>query len=359
MVYWREVRMVKTQVKKIVGYVRTYSESQTDNTSTELQIQKIKDYCRLYDLKVNKIFVDEAQSGKTHYRQSYQEMMEYISDPDNEINAIVVYKSDTTHRELKNLLIMNDKLKEQGIAYISITENFDTSTPQGMLFLQMIVEFPEFKRKIINEQSKMGRVEKAKSNKFVGGEIPFGYRLINSDKLEIDPTESDIVKQIFELRVGGKSLDKIAKELNDKGIKNKQGKEWTRQAIDYILKNQIYTGKNNYDGKKEKSNMSFKIEKIISKQLYNKANIREIKGMLSTLPVDTIKETLRLQEQALVVLSSVKKTNPTIASTVQFKESIKKTKRNIKNLKPHLAFLEDLEQLKNENKQEKEELEQD
>lgn len=262
--------MVKIQVKKAVGYARVSSESQTDNTSIDLQIQKIKEYCKLYDISLDKIFIDEAQSGKTDNRKAYKEMLDYVGE--NGTNAVIVYKADRTHRKLKNLLIMIDELEQQEVAYISITENFDTSTPQGMLFLQMIGGFAEFERKIINERTQSGRIEKAKSKRFAGGKIPYGYKLVNGDHLEVVPEEAAIVNEIFKKRVDGNSLGRIARELNNTGITNKQGRSWTKQSIDYILKNETYAGVYKYDGDKEKNDITFKIDKVVSRQLFNKVN---------------------------------------------------------------------------------------
>jgi DNA invertase Pin-like site-specific DNA recombinase len=267
--------MVKIKVQNAVGYVRVSSDIQIDNTSIEMQIEKVKDYCRLYNIELKKVFIDEGQSGSNIDRKGYNDMIAYISNPDNDINAMIVYKADRLHRKLKNLLEMIEQLEALEVAFISITENFDTSTSQGMLFLQMIGSFSEFERKIINERTKGGRVKKASSDKFAGGRVPYGYKLINSDTLEVEPEEAEHIKQIYHLRKEGQSLSRIAKEINAAGSKTKNGKEWNKQAIDYVLKNETYTGSYTYDGEQEQNNISFKIPKIISRQLFNKVNEKQ------------------------------------------------------------------------------------
>lgn len=264
--------MVKGLVKRVVGYCRVSSDSQIDNTSIDNQKEKIKDYCKLYNIELVKVFVDEGESGSsTNKRSGYNDMIEFIKE--NNINGIIVYKADRIHRRLKNLLIMiEDILQPINVAFISITENFDTSTSQGMLFLQMIGSFSEFERKVINERTKSGRIKKGKDKKFSGGKIPYGYKLIDSDTLELEKEEATIVKDIFLSRKEGKSLNRIAQELNKKGIVTRKGKSWTKQSINYILKNQVYTGMYSYNGDKEQNNISFKIAKIVSKQLWNKVN---------------------------------------------------------------------------------------
>lgn len=155
---------MKTKGKmKVVGYARTSSNAQIENTSIEEQKKKIEAYCFAHDYELVEVFVDEAKSATTNNRESYQEMMGFVKDPKNEIKAMVVLRADRIHRKLKNLLIMvEDELEPNGVAFVSVSEKFDTSSAQGMLFLQMIGSFSEFERKIINERTRSGRLAKAK-----------------------------------------------------------------------------------------------------------------------------------------------------------------------------------------------------
>ncbi|WMJ81256.1 recombinase family protein [Clostridium sp. MB40-C1] len=263
--------MVNVRVKRAVGYVRVSSEGQIDNTSIGEQMEKIKLYCQLHNIELVKIFTDEGETGsKVDKRKGYNDMIGYIQN--NNIDAIIVNKIDRIHRSGKNLLIMvEDILEPLNIAFISITEQFDTSSPQGKLFLTMLGGFAEFERSTINARTKSGRVATAKKGKFAGGKVPFGYVLIDSEKLilEIDKKKADIVKSIFKMRADKYSLQRIANELNNEDIL-KDGKKWAKTSIDYILKNRAYVGEYEYNGKKENNGIKYSIPKIISKQLWNK-----------------------------------------------------------------------------------------
>ena len=241
-------------MKKVVAYVRVSSASQIENTSIETQIEKIELHCKLHDIVIDKIFKDEGISAKdTDNRNSYNEMLKYILDKNNNIDSVVVYKSDRLHRSLKNLLItIEDIFIPNNISFISITEQFDTSNAQGMLFLQMLGSFAEFERKIINERTKSGRLAK-------------GYTLIDSDRLTLNYKEADIIKEIFKLRTKGMSIGKIALKYN-----------MSKSKIHYILNNKIYMGIYNYNGEVEKNKISFKVPPIVSNYIWTKAN--SIKG---------------------------------------------------------------------------------
>lgn len=265
--------MVDVRIKKSVGYVRVSSEGQIDNTSIGEQVEKIKLYCKLHGIELIKIFSDEGETGsKVDKRKGYNDMISFIKE--NGIDAIIVNKIDRIHRSGKNLLVMvEDILEPLNVAFVSITEQFDTSSPQGKLFLTMLGGFAEFERSTINARTKSGRVATAKKGKFAGGKIPFGYILIDSDKfiLEIDENKADIVKNIFKMRLDKYSLQRIADELNSKGML-KDGRQWGKTSIEYILKNRAYIGEYEYNGKKENNDIKYSIPKIISKQLWNKVH---------------------------------------------------------------------------------------
>ena len=265
--------MCKQSKKRCVGYCRISSESQMDNTSIENQIQKIKLYCKLHEIELVKIFKDEAQSGSTiddTKRIGYNGMIKYVQYNSNNIDLLVVNKVDRIHRSGKNLLCMvEDILEPIDVAFVSITEQFDTSIPQGKLFLTMLGGFAEFERTVINERTKSGRISKAKNKKYAGGRVAYGYSLENSNTLIVNDEEADIVKRIYKLRSDRASINKIVKVLNEEG-KTINNKKFSNSKVDYILKNKIYIGVYSYDGKKESNSINFKVPRIISTQLFNK-----------------------------------------------------------------------------------------
>jgi site-specific DNA recombinase len=280
------------KINRVVGYLRISSESQKENTSIEEQKKRILAYCTSQGWKLQKIFCDEAKSGsKIDERIEYVRMLEFTHNKSNEVDAIVVFKSDRIHRHLKNLLIMiEDDLQPHNIAFISVSENFDTSTPQGMLTIQMLGSFAEFERNLINERTRTGRIVTAKSGKYAGGKIPYGYTLVDG-KFVLKELESMVVRKMFQMYAEGKSYGFIAKYISslqkqsgsDSGSSNAH-KSWSRTSICYILRNSSYTGLLSYDGKKEKNQIQVKasIPAIVSKQLFNKVQaLRELKRKTS------------------------------------------------------------------------------
>ena len=250
--------------KKVVIYLRVSTTNQLDNTSIEHQREKINLYCKFHDIEIVKEFKDEAQSGKSKDREQYKEMINFVLDKSNKINAIMCYKSDRIHRKLRNLIDMIEDLQENKIEFISVTEQFDTSTPQGMLFLQMLGSFAEFERKIIAERTRSGRISNGKNELHPGGKVPYGYEL-KDGKLTIVKEQADTIKKIFNMRSKGNKLIEISKDVG-----------MSKQRISKILKNKIYVGEFNYNGKVENNNIKLQVEGIISKYIFNKINKGEV-----------------------------------------------------------------------------------
>ena len=248
--------------KRAVGYCRISTLMQVDNTSLKDQEDKIRMYAKLHDIVIDKMFIDKAVSGKSTDRPQYYEMINFVKE--NDIDMIIVYKNDRIHRSLYNLLAMIYELQEHEVALVSVTEMFDTSTPQGMLFLQMLGSFAEFERAVINERTRNGRIARLNENKWVGGKPAFSYKVNKDGQFEVDEEEAKIVKDIFKLRSKGLSLSKIG---------NKYG--FSKQKVDYILKNKNYIGVFEYKGKKEKNEIILEIEPIVSKYLWNKVNFKK------------------------------------------------------------------------------------
>ena len=174
--------------KRAVGYCRISTLMQVDNTSLKDQEDKIRMYAKLHDIVIDEMFIDKAVSGKSTDRPEYDKMMDYVKT--NDIDMIIVYKNDRIHRSLYNLLAMIYDLQEHEVALVSVTEMFDTSTPQGMLFLQMLGSFAEFERAVINERTRNGRIARLNENKWVGGKPAFGYKVNKQGQFEIDEEEA-------------------------------------------------------------------------------------------------------------------------------------------------------------------------
>ena len=151
----------QTTPTRCIFYARVSSDSQVENTSIEDQLSRGKAFAVSQGWNLDRIFIDGGESGKSTDREAFQEMISYLQE--NPVNLLLVFKLDRLFRNLKDMLIfIDDQLEPKSIALQSVTENFNTQSPEGRLFLQLLGSFAEFERKRINERTMAGKIATAK-----------------------------------------------------------------------------------------------------------------------------------------------------------------------------------------------------
>ena len=110
--------------------------------------------------------------------------------------------------------------------------------------LQMLGVFAEFEHGTIVERTKVGMERKAKSGKFVGGNIPYGYQLVPEKGLVINEDEAVLVRKMFrDYVVGRDGVSRITSKLNQAGYRKRSGKVWDKRMVLHMLRNPTYIGK--------------------------------------------------------------------------------------------------------------------
>jgi DNA invertase Pin-like site-specific DNA recombinase len=146
------------QSMSVICYARVSSLTQ----DLDLQTSELKKFCDYRSYTIARMFTDKA-SGKNLERTGFQDMINLLDKNTMDIKAVVIYKLDRIGRSLTDLLRIVEYLKAKNIQLISITDNIDTTTAQGVLFFQLIGAFAEYERKLINERTSAGLAE-AKAN---------------------------------------------------------------------------------------------------------------------------------------------------------------------------------------------------
>jgi site-specific DNA recombinase len=262
--------------KRAIFYARVSSDGQVDNTSIDTQLDRGKAYAISQGWTLDKIFIDGGESGKSTDRASFQEMVNHIRE--SHVDVLLTFKLDRLSRNLKDLLIfIDDELDPKEIALQSVTENFNTQSAEGRLFLQMLGSFAEFERKRINERTMSGKVSTAKKGGWNGGHVPYGYRKVEGSQydFDVDPEQSKIVQQVFKLYSQGIGYQRIKKIT---------GCPLCVRAIAGMIGNPFYAGKVRFGGIIENNNHLG----IVSERLFNKCQkIRESKLMGKTMQLVT------------------------------------------------------------------------
>ena len=283
---------------KAVLYARVSSEEQIDNWSISAQKHEFSDLCQQKGWQSTGIYCEEGVSAHTDSIEKRPQFKRLLEDCRNRnFDVVVVHSLDRWSRNLGVTLESFKRLAESGIAFVSITENIDYSTPEGKLFIAMIGAFAQYFSDSLSKHTSKGMKERA-LNGLPNGAIPFGYRREDLDKavggrrhIFIVPEEAEAVKQIFQMYAsGGHSLSSLASWLNEKkfrtrnirGIKDGSGntitgpRPFTSFSVRWILHNPFFTGKVNYRGQLHPGIH----EAIIDEALFNKvqAGLKRAKG---------------------------------------------------------------------------------
>ena len=218
------------------------------------QVDLCREYIRLHygDAEAEKaiVFEDEGFSGGNINRPAFQRMMDQIEK--NEIKMMVVYRLDRASRNVGDFSAMMKKLERKGVVFISIREQFDTSTPMGRAMMMIASVFSQLERETIAERIRDNMRELAKTGRWLGGNTPTGYKSesvksVTMDgktkkacKLKLIPEEAEIVKTIFDLFTQTGSLTMTEAELLKRRLLTKNENQFTRFAIKAILQNPVY-----------------------------------------------------------------------------------------------------------------------
>ena len=196
------------------------------------------------------VFEDEGFSGGNLLRPDFKRMMGEVRK--HKFKAIVVYRLDRISRNISDFTGLIDELTKLDVSFVSIKEQFDTSTPMGRAMMFIISVFSQLERETIAERIRDNMHELAKTGRWLGGNTPTGFQSGSVSKITIDgkerksyklipiPEEIEIPKIIFDLYMETDSLTAVETELLRQRIKTKQGKDFTRFAIKAILQNPVY-----------------------------------------------------------------------------------------------------------------------
>lgn len=221
----------------VVGYARVSTENQLENYSIEEQTQRLNAYCAAKGWSLRKLYVDGGYSGGNTSRPALQQMLSAIREGD--VDAVVVYKLDRLSRSQKDTLtLIEDELLAHGTDFVSINENFDTSTPFGRAMIGILSVFAQLEKDQITERFTMGRIGRSKAGYYHGGSHPpTGYDY-KDGLLVVNEYEAMQVREIFSRFLSGKSINSISRYLS-----GHYATKWTPAKVLQILRNTVYVGK--------------------------------------------------------------------------------------------------------------------
>jgi site-specific DNA recombinase len=175
------------------------------------------------------------------------------------IDCVVVYKYDRLSRSMLDFLQILRLFEQHGVAFVSVTQQFNTTTPVGRMTMNILASFGEFERDIISERTRDKMRAARRRGKWTGGMPPLGYDVApEGGRIVVNKDEAVQVRQIFDLYLEKRSLVAVLRELNRRGLRRKswttrdgrrrEGGPWDIPGVRRLLRDPLYAGKSKLGG---------------------------------------------------------------------------------------------------------------
>src|SRR5207248_4406094 len=249
----RKAAPPQTKVLRCAIYTRKSSEEGLEQDFNSLHAQR--ESCDAY-IKSQRhegwtplptLYDDGGYSGGSTERPALKRLLADIQS--HLIDVVVVYKVDRLTRSLADFAKIVEIFDAAGVSFVSVTQQFNTTTSMGRLTLNVLLSFAQFEREVAGERIRDKIAASKQKGMWMGGMPPLGYA-VSEHKLVILPGEADTVRHIFRrYRVLG-SVRLLRDELQLQGVVSKRwtsgcGRSWggkpiARGALYLMLQNRIY-----------------------------------------------------------------------------------------------------------------------
>ncbi|MBS1833235.1 MAG: recombinase family protein [Acidobacteria bacterium] len=195
-------------------------------------------------------FDDGGFSGGSLERPALQRLLEQVRE--KRLDIIVIYKIDRLTRSLMDFAKLAEVFDKEGVSFVSVTQQFNTTTSMGRLMLNVLLSFAQFEREITGERIRDKIAASKKKGIWMGGSVPAGYDVKNR-QLVINEEHAGTVRTLFRLYIELGSVRKVWAEAKRLGIKTPVrttqggkitgGKQFFPGNIYQLLSSPIYIGK--------------------------------------------------------------------------------------------------------------------
>ena len=249
--------MINANSLRCAVYTRKSTEKGLEQEFNSLDAQR--EACEAYIasqrhegwLALSEHYDDPGFSGGNIDRPGLHKLMRDIER--GKVDCIVFYKLDRLSRSLLDFVKLAEFFDQHNVTFVSITQQFSSTTAMGRLTLNILLSFAEFERAISAERVRDKIAASKKRGKYLGGTPPLGYDVdYQNKKLIVNSSEAKILRRIFKRFTQTGSCLGIAKELNSDDIPTKswvtkngsfhKGGPWNTQHVYRALNNRTCLG---------------------------------------------------------------------------------------------------------------------
>jgi site-specific DNA recombinase len=247
--------MTATKTVRCAIYTRVSTDSGLDQEFNSLDAQYdaasayIRSHAHARWTLVRTRYDDGGFSGGSTNRPALQTLLADVKA--RRVNVIVVYKVDRLTRSLADFAKLVELFDAHGVSFVSVTQQFNTTTSMGRLTLNVLLSFAQFEREVTSERIRDKIAASKRKGLWVGGLVPLGYEL-KDGKLLIVEEEAQQVRTIFRQYLELGSVNRLVVDLRARNFRTKirklstggmrGGIAFTQGPLFYLLRNCFYVG---------------------------------------------------------------------------------------------------------------------
>lgn len=225
----------------IYGYVRLSVREADEGSSLASQKAEIQRYADGKGEQV-KFFIDDGYSGRSSKRPEYQRLRQSLATPG--LSAVVCRSVDRLGRNLRETLDFVEEASQHGVAFVATSSGVDTSTANGLMFIQLMSVFAQAEAGAISERQTYSQEQRRSEGRSVG-RTPYGYSVEQRPEgafRVIKESEAQYIRQAVKLILDGSSSRSAAQAINESGATTVGGLIWTSQTLTKILRKPAICG---------------------------------------------------------------------------------------------------------------------
>jgi site-specific DNA recombinase len=269
-------------------YTRKSSEEGLEQSFNSLDAQR--EACEAYIVSqrhegwqlIPTQYDDGGFSGGNMERPALKKLLDDIAA--KRVDTVVVYKVDRLTRSLADFAKIVEQFDKQGISFVSVTQQFNTTTSMGRLTLNVLLSFAQFEREVTGERIRDKIAASKRKGMWMGGVVPLGYDL-DDRHLVVNPAEAEHVREIYRLYLKLGCVTKLQEHLEQAGILSKKrmsrtgrvsgGVTYSRGALYLILHNRIYLGEITH----KKASYPGQHAAIIDREMWDKVQAQSLANL--------------------------------------------------------------------------------
>lgn len=233
-------------------YTRVSTDEQAETGhSLEAQMAACEALAAARGWEIAGRYIDAGFSGGKSDRPEWQRMQ--ADARAHRFDVVVVHKLDRFSRDVSAGLGVIDELRNLGVSFVSVAEQFDFTTPMGGMFLTMLLAFAQLYRENLRAEVHKGKLQRARKGMTNGNAPPFGYRRVEGRDVVV-PAEAALWREAMERVVAGATDLDIVRWLNDLGAVMPSGRAFTRVAVREMIVNPFYIGRVRWRGLRAEKN---------------------------------------------------------------------------------------------------------